>query len=207
MERDTSAGHIHGPIVNGCANCRLCGRQNGMGKLLEFLMRRCTSRDQELRCEVMSRIPKEPRLGRPRAKWRQLSLKSWFATSVGPVCELPMERETTGETAGIPAVSCAASSSSVVHHMAPTPTVHETQMVESEQETPAPVIEYEAALNAMPDADLNDTALVSSHFTDFCEEADATQVMGRTHREQTRTGGMASATSRSFFCCFCHDCF
>ena len=44
------------------------------------------------------------------------------------------------------------------------------------------MIEYEApALNAMPDADLNDTALVSLHFTDFCEEADATQVMGRTH--------------------------
>ena len=45
------------------------------------------------------------------------------------------------------------------------------------------------ALHAMPDADLNDTALVSSHFTDFCAEADATQVMGRTHHEQTRTGG------------------
>ena len=45
------------------------------------------------------------------------------------------------------------------------------------------------ALHAMPDADLNDTALVSSHFTDFCAEADATQVTGRTHHEQTRTRG------------------
>ena len=86
-ERDTSTGHILGPVVNGCTSCRLCGRQNGKGELSEFVMRQCTSRDQDLRYEVMCRILREPHPGGPRDKWKQRSLKSFFVPSVDTVSD------------------------------------------------------------------------------------------------------------------------
>ena len=80
-ERDTSTGHILGRVVNGCTSCHLCGRQNGVGNLLEFVMRKCASRDQELQYEVVCWIPREPHPGGPRDKWQQRSLKSFSVPS------------------------------------------------------------------------------------------------------------------------------
>ena len=102
-ERDTSTRHILGPVVNGCTSCRLWGRQNGVGKLSEFVLQRCTSRDQELRHEVMCWIPREPHPGGPRDKWQQRSLKSFFVPSVDTVSD---------DVVGNPAVPCEVFSSS-----------------------------------------------------------------------------------------------
>ena len=73
--QDTSLGQSS---MVAQAVCRLCGRQNGVGKLSEFVKRRCTSRDQNLRYEVMCRIQREPHPGCTRDKWQQRSLKSFF---------------------------------------------------------------------------------------------------------------------------------
>ena len=64
----------------------------------EFVMRSCTSHDQELRNVVMSRISREPGRGGLRDNWQQQSLKSFCAPSVAAV-----SAAVSCETASLPA--------------------------------------------------------------------------------------------------------
>ena len=73
-----------------------------MGKMSEFVMRSCTSHDQELRDVVVSRISREQRPGGLRDNWQQQSLKFFFAPSVGAVSAV-VPATLSYETAYLPA--------------------------------------------------------------------------------------------------------
>ena len=67
--------------ITSCAgthHCRLCGRQNGVGKTSDLVTRKCTFCDQEIRRDVTSRVRREP---------QQRSLKSFFAPSVAATAD------------------------------------------------------------------------------------------------------------------------
>ena len=102
-ERDTSTGHILAPVVNGCTSCRLWGRQNGVGKLSEFVLQSAPSRDQELRKEVMCWIRKRATPWRSPRQVATRSLESFFVPSVDTVSD---------DVVGNPAVPCEVFSSS-----------------------------------------------------------------------------------------------